>query len=181
MISPALRGGRNTKTLNFLLLTKIMAISLNKAFIAGRLTRDPESRTTPNGQRVTSFSVATNRVFKDKDGNKQEQVEFHNIVLWGRLAEIASQYLVKGQEVLLEGRIQTRSWDGQDGSKKYRTEIVGESMQLGSKPGGAGTGDSFVQADKPEKGNETAPAKKGENKPATNEDVEEIKIEDIPF
>ena len=159
-----------------------MSISLNKAFVAGRLTRDPESRTTPNGQRVTSFSVATNRVFKDKDGNKQEQVEFHNIVLWGRLAEIASQYLVKGQEVLIEGRIQTRSWDGQDGSKKYRTEIVAESMQLGSKPGGASSsGDNFTPAEKPaDKGGETAPDK-ATKKPATNEDVEEIKIEDIPF
>lgn len=158
-----------------------MSISLNKAFVAGRLTRDPEGRTTPNGQRVTSFSVATNRVFKDKEGNKQEQVEFHNIVLWGRLAEIASQYLVKGQEVLIEGRIQTRSWDGQDGSKKYRTEIVGELMQLGSKPGGAGSSGSFVPADKAEGENKAASQEKDAKKPTTNDDVEEIKIEDIPF
>jgi single-strand DNA-binding protein len=158
-----------------------MSISLNKAFVAGRLTRDPEGRTTPNGQRVTSFSVATNRVFKDKEGNKQEQVEFHNIVLWGRLAEIASQYLVKGQEVLVEGRIQTRSWDGQDGSKKYRTEIVGESMQLGSKPGGAGGSSGFVPKEEEREASGEPTEKKEPKKAATNEDVEEIKIEDIPF
>jgi len=153
-----------------------MALSLNKAFIIGRLTRDPESRTIPSGQRVTSIAVATNRTFKDKDGNRQEQVEFHNIVIWGKLAEIASQYLVKGQEVMIEGRIQTRSWDGQDGAKKYRTEIVAESLQLGSKPGGK-SAEGFAPA------NNAAPSKEeGKDAPApTNEDVEEIKIEDIPF
>jgi len=108
-----------------------MPIYLNKAFVVGRLTRDPEMRTTPSGQKVTSIGLATNRVFKDKDGNKQEQPEFHNVVLWGRLAEVASQYLVKGQEMLVEGRLQTRSWDGQDGVKRYRTEIIAELMQLG--------------------------------------------------
>jgi len=159
-----------------------MSISLNKAFIVGRLTRDPESKTTPNGNRVASLSVATNRTFKDKEGNRQEQAEFHNIVVWGRLAEIASQYLVKGQEVMIEGRIQTRSWDGKDGAKRYRTEIVAESLQLGSKPGGK-TGEGFVpttpNADKP---SETPPANDGSKKnTGTNEDVEEIKIEDIPF
>jgi single-strand DNA-binding protein len=157
-----------------------MALSLNKAFIIGRLTRDPESRTTPNGQRVTSISVATNRTFKDKDGNKQEQVEFHNVVIWGRLAEIASQYLIKGQETMIEGRIQTRSWDGKDGAKKYRTEIVAESLQLGSKPGGK-SGESFVPAASAAGQSNPAPVKEeGKNIP-TNEDVEEIKIEDIPF
>lgn len=154
-----------------------MAISLNKAFIIGRLTRDPESRTTPSGQRVASLSIATNRNFKDKDGNKQEQVEFHNVVVWGRLAEIASQYLVKGQEVMIEGRIQTRSWDGQDGAKKYRTEIIAESLQLGAKPGGGRSGEGFVPTEN------TGAANPSESQPAppTNEDVEEIKIEDIPF
>lgn len=157
-----------------------MALSLNKAFIIGRLTRDPESRTTPNGQRVTSISVATNRTFKDKDGNKQEQVEFHNIVIWGRLAEIASQYLIKGQETMIEGRIQTRSWDGKDGTKKYRTEIVAESLQLGSKPGGK-TGEGFVPASDAASQSNPTPAKSEEKAAPTNEDVEEIKIEDIPF
>jgi len=157
-----------------------MALSLNKAFIIGRLTRDPESRTTPNGTRVTSISVATNRTFKDKDGNKQEQVDFHNIVIWGRLAEIASQYLVKGQEVMIEGRIQTRSWDGQDGAKKYRTEIVAESLQLGSKPSGR-SGEGFAPAGGSEASQDKSAPKSEEKNAPTNEDVEEIKIEDIPF
>jgi len=156
-----------------------MPIYLNKVFIVGRLTRDPEMRTTPNGQKVTTLGVATNRVFKDKDGNKQEQVEFHNVVLWARLAEIASQYLIKGQELMVEGRLQTRSWDGQDGVKRYRTEIIAESMQLGAKPGGRTEG-KFSQKQE----SQSAAAKKEAPTPnasATNEDVEEIKIEDIPF
>ena len=157
-----------------------MSISLNKALIVGRLTRDPEGRTTPNGQRVTSISVATNRTFKDKDGNKQEQVEFHNIVIWGRLAEIASQYLVKGQEVMIEGRIQTRSWDGQDGAKKYRTEIIAESLQLGSKPGGK-SAEGFVPSNAAEQSKTEPPKNDAKETPSTNQDVEEIKIEDIPF
>ncbi len=150
-----------------------MPIYLNKAFVVGRLTKDPETKSTPNGQRVTNLSVATNRVFKDKDGNKQEQAEFHNIILWSRLAEIASQYLVKGQEVLIEGRLQTRSWDGKDGVKRYRTEIIAESLQLGSKSGG-GSGSFSKEGSSPKPEEE---AKKDE----VIEDVEEIKIEDIPF
>ena len=156
-----------------------MAISLNKVLLVGRLTRDPESRTTPNGQRVTSVSVATNRNFKDKEGNRQEQVEFHNVVIWGKLAEIASQYLIKGQEVMIEGRIQTRSWDGQDGVKRYKTEIVAESLQLGSKPGNKAGGNYNSAGDKKESA--AAAEEPSQTAPATNEDVEEIKIEDIPF
>ncbi len=152
-----------------------MPVYLNKVLIVGRATKDPEIKTTPSGQKVTSLGVATNRNFKDKEGNKQEQVEFHNVVFWGRLAEIVGQYLVKGQEVLVEGRLQTRSWDGQDGVKRYRTEIVAESMQLGAKSGGQGG--NFVAG-------ENGPKKLATNEEenlATNEDVEEIKIEDIPF
>ncbi len=152
-----------------------MPIYLNKVFVVGRLTKDPETRSTPNGQRVTSLNLATNRVFKDKEGNKQEQAEFHNVILWARLAEIASQYLIKGQEVLIEGRLQTRSWDGKDGVKRYRTEIIGESLQLGSKP--AGGNSNFKPA-------ESSGAQKDVKQPPkeeVNEDVEEIKIEDIPF
>ena len=148
---------------------------LNKTFLIGRLTRDPESRTTPSGQKVTSLSLATNRYYKDKDGNRQEQVEFHNVVLWGKLAEIASQYLIKGQEVLVEGRLQTRSWDGQDGVKKYRTEIIAEAIQLGNKPGGKGA--DFVHDGQ---GASDSP-KEEQPVSSTNEEVEEIKIEDIPF
>lgn len=112
---------------------------LNKAIIIGNLTRDPELKSLPSGMKVTSFSIATNRVWM-KDGAKQESAEFHNIVVFGRQAETSAQYLKKGQQVLVEGRIQTRSWDGNDGQKRYRTEIVAESVQFGSKPGSGGGG-----------------------------------------
>ena len=105
---------------------------LNKAQIIGKLTRKPELKILPNGQNVCSFSVATNRVYKDASGQKQEQAEFHNITVFGKQAETSSQYLKKGQDVYVEGRIATRSWD-KDGVKHYRTEIVAETVQFGSK------------------------------------------------
>lgn len=108
---------------------------LNKAIIFGNLTRDPELRSLPSGAPVSSFSVATNRVWKDKNGVKQESVDYHNVVVFGRQAEIVSQYLKKGSSVLVEGRIQTRSWDGTDGQKKYRTEIVADRVQFGPSSG----------------------------------------------
>lgn len=112
---------------------------INKAILIGNLTRDPEKRALPNGTVVTSLSLATNRVWKDKDGNKQESTDYHNVVVFGRPAETAAQYLKKGQSVYVEGRIQTRSWDDKDGSKKYRTEIVADTVQFGAKTGGSGT------------------------------------------
>jgi single-strand DNA-binding protein len=145
-------------------------MNLNKVFIIGNLTRDPELKTLPSGRAVTSFGVATNRVWKDQSGQKKEEVQFHNIVVFGRQAEIASQYLAKGNSVLIEGRIQTRNWEAQDGSKRSRTEIVAERIQFGPRKG-AGTG-----AGK-EKG---APAK--EEELATIEyPEEEINPEEIPF
>ena len=111
-------------------------MNFNRAIVLGNLTRDPESRTLPSGLTVTKFSIATNRVFTDKSGTKQQAVEFHNVVAFGKLAEICSRYLSKGKMVLIEGRIQTGSWQGQDGVKRYRTEIIAENMQLG--PRGAG-------------------------------------------
>ncbi len=106
---------------------------LNKALLIGNLTRDPEVKALPSGVQVASFSLATNRVWKDKNGAKQESVDFHNIVVFGRQAETVSQYLRKGSSVLVEGRMQTRSWDGQDGVKKYRTEVVADRVQFGPK------------------------------------------------
>lgn len=106
-------------------------MNLNKAIIVGNLTRDPESRALPSGQPVVSFSIATNRVWNDPSGNKQESTEFHNIVAFGKLAEICSRYLSKGRLVLIEGRIQTRSWQDQSGSKRYKTEIIADNMQMG--------------------------------------------------
>lgn len=114
-------------------------MDLNKAMIIGRLTRDPEVRTTPSGAKVASFGVATNFRWTDQSGQKKEQVEFHNVVLWRRLADIAEQYLKKGSIVYIEGRLQTRSWEGNDGQKRNRTEIIAEKMQLGPKTGGAAT------------------------------------------
>ncbi|HEC21004.1 MAG TPA: single-stranded DNA-binding protein, partial [Candidatus Peregrinibacteria bacterium] len=102
--------------------------SLNRAQIIGNLTRDPEVRQTPNGQSVTTLGVATNRAWKDPEGNQKEAVEFHNIVAWGKLAEICGQYLRKGVKVYFEGRLQTRNWENESGVKQYRTEIVAENM-----------------------------------------------------
>ena len=111
---------------------------LNRATIIGNLTRDPELRALPSGSSVATFGVATNRVWKDKDGAQKEDVQFHNIVVFGRQAETSAQYLKKGQQVLIEGRMQTRSWDDKtSGEKKYRTEIVADRVQFGQKAGGS--------------------------------------------
>jgi single-strand DNA-binding protein len=112
---------------------------LNKALIYGNLTRDPEMRALPSGIQVASFSVATNRVWKDKNGAKQESADYHNVVVFGRQADIVGQYLKKGSGVFVEGRMQTRSWDGKDGEKKYRTEIVADRIQFGPRSGGSGS------------------------------------------
>lgn len=112
-------------------------MNLNKVFLVGRLTADPEARTTPGGQTVVTLRIATNRVWNNRQTNqKQEEVEFHTVVAWSRLAEIAQKYLIKGQLVMIEGRLQTRSWQGADGVKRYRTEIVAENLQLGPKASG---------------------------------------------
>jgi single-strand DNA-binding protein len=112
---------------------------LNKAILVGNLTRDPELKSLPSGVKVTSFSLATNRVWKDKNGAKQEDTQFHNIVVFAQQAEIVAQYLKKGQAALVEGRIQNRSWDAPDGTKKYRSEIVADRVQFGPKAGGSST------------------------------------------
>ena len=150
-------------------------MSLNKVLILGNLTRDPELRTTATGQNVCSFGVATNRVWTDQKGTKQEQVEYHNIVAWGRLAEIAGQYLAKGRKVFVEGRLQTRDWEGQDGVKRMRTEIIAENLQiLDRAPGGAPAGNAPRAASASP--NFDAPANSSDD----NGD-EGIKIEAIPF
>jgi single-strand DNA-binding protein len=119
---------------------------INKALIYGNLTRDPELRAMPSGMNVANFSVATNHIFTDKDGKKQEQTDFHNIVVFGRQADIVSQYLKKGSSVFIEGRMQTRSWDDKKtGEKKYRTEVVAERVQFG--PRKQTQGDGAVKED----------------------------------
>lgn len=153
-------------------------MNLNKVIIAGNLTRDPELRQTPSGQSVCTIGVATNRVWTNPSGQKQEAVEFHNVVLWGRLAEITNQYLKKGRLVLIEGRLQTRSWDDkQTGQKKYRTEIVAENIQFGPQGGGNFGGGAPAQR-------EPAAAEQPPAEIPTVQypaDEEEIRAEDIPF
>ena len=146
-------------------------MNLNKALLIGRLTRNPETKALPSGQPVTSFGMATDRFYYDKTGGKQQKTEFHNIVMFGKLAEIAGQYLLKGSLVYIEGRIQTRTWKDQTGNQKYRTEIIAERMQLGPKSAKKET-DGFEQ--KPPQENSV------EEIPIIEED-KEIDVKDIPF
>lgn len=153
---------------------------INKVMLYGNLTRDPEMRAMPGGGQVTSFSVATNRTFKKADGSKGEQVEFHNIVVFGRQAETCAQYLKKGSPAYIEGRIQTRSWDNKEGVKQYKTEVIAERVQFGPKGGssssgggyGGGASDSMNDAEAPQK----APKEDAIDYPA-----EDINPDDIPF
>lgn len=147
-------------------------MNLNKAMIIGNLTRDPETKTTPSGQTVTSFSVATNFSWVDQSGKKQDKAEFHNIVAWRKLAEICAQYLKKGSKVYVEGRLQTNEWTGQDGNKRYRSEIVLENMIMLDSKGGS------FSPNIPTSNNRT------NDIPVIQQDEvddEEIKVENIPF
>ena len=147
---------------------------LNKVFVLGNLTADPDIRTMPSGQSVANFRIATNRVFYNKNKEKQEQVEFHNIVAFGRNAEIIQQYLKKGSLLLIEGRLQTRSWDDKaTGMKRFRTEIITERMQMGPRRFSPEQG-------KPNEQN-PAPEKDKEEEIPVIEEEEEINVEDIPF
>lgn len=145
---------------------------VNKAIIIGNLTRDPEQKTLPSGIAVTTFSLATNRVYNDKDGNKQENVDYHNIVVFGRQAETAGQYLKKGQSAFVEGRMQTRSWE-QDGVKKYRTEVVADRVQFGPKSGS--------MADTPKTDSEAPQESPSDDGNQIEYPDDEINPEDIPF
>jgi len=151
-------------------------MNLNKAMIIGNLTRDPEIKTTPQGTSVTTFGVATSFVWKDAEGQKQEKVEYHNIVAWRRLAEIISQYLKKGSKVYIEGRLQTRDWTGQDGVKRYRTEIIAENMIMLDSKGGSFEPAAAKSNDLPTIEQESPTAS-----PEAESDSDEIKLEDIPF
>jgi len=151
-------------------------MNVNKVMIAGNVTRDPEIRSLPSGQNVASFGVATNRFWTDKvSGEKKSQVEFHNVVAFGRLAEIAQQFLKKGGLVFIEGRLQTRNWQDQQGNKKNRTEIVAERLQLGPRTGGAvGRGRNEAA--------ESTVSEEPAAEPAQEEQgSEEINVEEIPF
>lgn len=148
-------------------------MDINKVIIVGRLTADPEVRTTPSGISVASFSVATNFVYKNQEGQKVEQVEYHNVVLWRKLAEIAGQYLKKGRRVLVEGRLQTRSWESNDGTKRNKTEIVADNFIMLDSMGGAGALQQTASQPPESPAAESAP-----KSPASSE---EISVEDIPF
>lgn len=171
-------------------------MNVNKVILVGRVTRDPEIRTTPSGQTVATIGVATNNFWTDKGGQKQEKTEFHNVVIWGRLAEIAGQYLTKGQEVFFEGRLQSRTYTGKDGVERKTVDIIAENMQLGSRAqgsAGGGAPQARPYAGAPAGGSANrnqapAPARQ-ENRqeedeiPTINLDDEkdEIRIEDVPF
>ena len=148
---------------------------INKAFLFGNLTRDPELKSLPSGIKVVSFSLATNRTWKDKNGVKQESVNFHNIVAYGKPAEIIAQYVKKGSSLFVEGRIDTRSWDDKtDGTKKYRTEVIVENFQFGPSQGGG----SYTAKPKAE-GESSQP--KAAEMDTIDYPTEEINPEDIPF
>lgn len=140
---------------------------INKALIYGNLTRDPELKSLPSGIQVSEFSVATNRTWKDKNGAKQESVDYHNVVVFGKQAELIKQYLFKGSGIFVDGRMQTRSWDAPDGTKKYRTEIVADRIQFGPRNSSAGTNQVPKSQDKKEE--------------TIDYPEEEINSEDIPF
>ena len=164
-------------------------MNLNKVFVLGNLTRDPELRQTSSGQTVCSFSIATNRFYTDSTGQKQKQAEFHNIVAWGRQAEIVNQYLKKGSSVLVEGRLQTRSWQDQQGQKHWRTEIIAERIQLGPKPGGGGYEGAGIENEnfEPAQNQARGPAAPKAVPPEETTPIidiaedEEINVKDIPF
>jgi single-strand DNA-binding protein len=160
-------------------------MNLNKVQLIGRLTRDPEIRTTPSGQTVATISIATNRTWNDKAGQKQEKSEFHNIVIWGRLAEIAGQYLTKGQEAYFEGRLETRSYTGKDGIERKTTDVVAENMQMGSRAQGSSgprpAPMAMGQAPASRPTPQQAPV--AEEIPTINldEEQDEVRLEDVPF
>ena len=147
-------------------------MNFNKAIIVGNVTRDPELRQTASGQSVASFSVATNSFFSDKSGERQQRTEFHNVVAWGRQAEVVSQFSKKGSLILVEGRLQTRTWQDNQGQNRRTTEIVCERVQLG--PRGAGSDQSFPKDESQDKGG-------AEEVPEINLNEDEIKAEEVPF
>ena len=167
-------------------------MNLNKVFIIGRITADIQLRTTPSGQSVTTFSVATNRSWTGKTGNREEEVEFHTVVAWGRTAEIASQFLTKGSLVMIEGRLRTRSWQDKQGQTRRVTEIISERLQLGPRSASTASAKEAPQgvAGMPKMANPvsspkaSAPAEEVpplEELPVIDLEAEEVKPEDLPF
>lgn len=154
-----------------------MAKDFNQAIVMGNLTRDPEMRTTPGGQNVTSFSIATNRSWQDQSGEKKEAVEYHNVVAWGKLGELVNTYLKKGRKALVLGRLQTQSWEAEDGSKRQRTEIVASDINF---VGGQAEGGDYTTPEAPKSASTTKPTKADEA-PLDDMGEGEINLDDIPF
>lgn len=152
-----------------------MAMSLNRVQLIGNLTRDPELKQIPGGQSVATFGVATNFSWKDQSGQLQSKTEFHNVVAWRKLAEICGQYLRKGSKVYVEGKLQTRDWEGEDGVKRYRTEIVADNMIMLDRKGADSGGEMM---DRQAKGIDDSAG----GAPVPNEmEADEVKIDDLPF
>jgi single-strand DNA-binding protein len=149
-------------------------MNLNKVFVLGRLTQDPQVKSLPSGNAVATLGIATNRVFYDKNREKQEQTEFHSVVLFGKLAEIAQQYLKQGALILIEGRLQTRSWEDKDGIKRYKTEILGESLQMGPRSSQEGTSNNPQQF-------KATPQKEVTKEEIPTIEEEEINVKDLPL
>lgn len=168
-----------------------MAMSLNRAQLIGNLTRDPEVRQLPGGSTVTTFSIATNFSWTDQSGQKQDKVEFHNVVAWRKLAEICGQYLKKGGKVFIEGRIQTRDWEAEDGTKRYRTEIVADNMIMLDRKGEVSGSSNNMQANHGgmNQNNTTSAAQEGVDMNSTAAPVApaapvaegEVTVDDLPF
>lgn len=157
-------------------------MDLNRAMIIGRLTQDPDVRTTPGGNMVASFSVATNRRWQDKEGNRQERVEYHNVVAWRRLAEIVQQYVQKGRQVYIDGYLQTRTWEGKDGQRRSRTEIVADTLIMLGGRSDARTTEKAEPAKQPAAAPAPTPAPAPQQQGSGKDSEEEvIRIEDIPF
>lgn len=156
---------------------------LNKVYLIGNLTQDPEFKALPSGSSVVSFSIATNRTWTDKQGQRQETAEYHNVVAYGKQAETINQYLKKGSLLFVEGRLQTRSWEAQDGQKKYRTEIIVDTFQFGPKGSGVSTSNAQSRPiqttnSRPKPASIRTPQ---EELPTVNIDEDEIDLEEIPF
>ncbi len=165
-------------------------MNVNKVMIVGRLTRDPEIRTTTSGQAVTNISVATSYTWKDQSGQQQQKTEFHNVVAWAKRGEVIAQYFVKGQEIFVEGRLETRSWDDADSGKKmYRTEIILDNFEFGAKPNNSNQNyDNNYSAQSTQQPASNPTQQSNTQQPVQNEiptidlnKSEEARIEDVPF
>lgn len=156
-------------------------MNLNKAMIIGNATQDPELRTTPSGTSVTNFGVATNMIWTDQSGQKQEKVEFHNVVAWRRLAEICGQYLRKGSKVYIEGRLETRSWEDNSGHKNYRTEIIADNMIMLDRKSNAGSAPERTPMPTEEPPVHSSQSPAPDSNQSSDSSEEEINVEDIPF